>query len=150
MNKRGVSPLVATVLLIAFAVSLGSVIMNWAASPISDSSDNQFSVCSAVSFKVINRGANKAICLQRDENKIIIDLENGNLPIDGIRVSYIGRESNYIDYNKRIESGVLWRLELDYDVVLFGEPKNIKITPLINKNIYCSSQGIQFSFIEDC
>jgi len=28
-NKRGVSPLIATVLLIAFAVALGAVVMNW-------------------------------------------------------------------------------------------------------------------------
>ena len=29
MNKRGISPIVATVLLIAFAVALGAMIMNW-------------------------------------------------------------------------------------------------------------------------
>ncbi|MDP7623305.1 MAG: hypothetical protein QF436_04300, partial [Candidatus Woesearchaeota archaeon] len=28
-NKRGVSPLIATVLLISFAVALGSVVLNW-------------------------------------------------------------------------------------------------------------------------
>ena len=28
-NKKGVSPLIATVLLIAFAIALGTVIMNW-------------------------------------------------------------------------------------------------------------------------
>jgi flagellin-like protein len=28
-NKRGISPLIATVLLIAFAVALGAVVMNW-------------------------------------------------------------------------------------------------------------------------
>jgi len=29
MNKRGLSPIVATVLLIAFAVALGAMIMSW-------------------------------------------------------------------------------------------------------------------------
>ena len=29
VNKRGISPLIATVLLIAFAVALGAVVMNW-------------------------------------------------------------------------------------------------------------------------
>ena len=28
-NKRGVSPLIATVLLISFAVALGAVVLNW-------------------------------------------------------------------------------------------------------------------------
>lgn len=148
--EKGVSPLVATVLLIAFAVSLGSVIMNWAASPITDTSEGQFSACSAVSFKVINRGAEKAICLDRDRERIVIDLENGNSAIDGIRLSYIGKTSNFIDYNEKIQPGVLWRVELDYDVVQYGEPRNVKLTPIVNRNVYCSSQGIHFSFIEDC
>ena len=33
-NRRGVSPLIATVLLIAFAVALGTVIMNWGRSEL--------------------------------------------------------------------------------------------------------------------
>ena len=31
-SKRGLSPLIATVLLIAFAVSMGAMIMNWSTS----------------------------------------------------------------------------------------------------------------------
>ena len=34
MNSRGISPLIATVLLMAFAVALGGMIMNWSAKPI--------------------------------------------------------------------------------------------------------------------
>ncbi|MBS3158744.1 hypothetical protein J4206_05650 [Candidatus Woesearchaeota archaeon] len=30
VGKRGISPLIATVLLVAFAVALGAVVMNWA------------------------------------------------------------------------------------------------------------------------
>lgn len=29
LNKRGISPLIATVLLVAFAVALGAVVMSW-------------------------------------------------------------------------------------------------------------------------
>ncbi|MBU0666162.1 MAG: archaellin/type IV pilin N-terminal domain-containing protein [Nanoarchaeota archaeon] len=29
MNKRGMSPIIATILLIAFAVAIGAMIMNW-------------------------------------------------------------------------------------------------------------------------
>jgi|FLOH01.1.fsa_nt_gi flagellin-like protein len=31
MNKRGISPIIATILLIAFAVAIGAMIMNWTA-----------------------------------------------------------------------------------------------------------------------
>jgi flagellin-like protein len=35
-NKKGVSPLIATVLLIAFAVALGAVVMNWGRAYVED------------------------------------------------------------------------------------------------------------------
>src|SRR3989344_5413410 len=38
-SKKGVSPLIATILLIAFAVALGTVIMNWGLSLGSSSDD---------------------------------------------------------------------------------------------------------------
>lgn len=38
-NKKGVSPLIATVLLIAFAVALGAIVMNWGRSYVEDTQD---------------------------------------------------------------------------------------------------------------
>jgi len=39
MNRKGVSPLIATVLLIAFAVALGAIVMNWGRTYIDDTQD---------------------------------------------------------------------------------------------------------------
>ncbi len=39
MNKKAVSPLIATVLLIAFAVALGAIVMNWGRTYIGDTQD---------------------------------------------------------------------------------------------------------------
>ena len=39
-GKKGVSPLIATVLLIAFAVALGAVVMNWGQSFTKQTIDN--------------------------------------------------------------------------------------------------------------
>src|SRR3989344_9535329 len=50
-NKRGVSPLIATVLLISFAVALGSVVLNWGRNlDIAKPGD----ACSGVSIKIRN------------------------------------------------------------------------------------------------
>ncbi|MFC2136176.1 archaellin/type IV pilin N-terminal domain-containing protein [Bacteroidota bacterium] len=37
MNKRGLSPIIATVLLIAFAVAIGAMIMSWTAGIVKES-----------------------------------------------------------------------------------------------------------------
>lgn len=39
MRKRGVSPLIATVLLIAFAVALGAIVMNWGRTYVEDTQE---------------------------------------------------------------------------------------------------------------
>ena len=52
-SKKGVSPLIATILLIAFAVALGSVVMNWGLNlSLGKSSDK----CSRVEIKIRNIG----------------------------------------------------------------------------------------------
>ena len=153
MNKKAVSPLVATVLLIAFAVSLGAVIMNWTVdNGVEEGDDTTMKPCEPVSISVLNRESEKAICLDRERNKIVIDIENGNAAIDGIRFSYISKASNFIDYSKNIEAGVLSHIELDYDPALYGELHNIKLVPFIEEKdtLYCTTKGQSFSIIEDC
>ena len=51
MDKRGISPLVATVILISFAVALGAVIMNWG-NRVYETSTNTTLKCSELSFAV--------------------------------------------------------------------------------------------------
>jgi flagellin-like protein len=62
LDKKGVSPLIATVLLIAFAVALGAIVMNWGRGYVEDtqdfareSSENQLTCSSDVEmdFEVI-------------------------------------------------------------------------------------------------
>ena len=62
-NKKGVSPLIATVLLIAFAVALGAIVMNWGRGYVEDtqdfarsSSENQLACSSDVEmdFRIID------------------------------------------------------------------------------------------------
>ena len=90
--------------------------------------------------------------MNREQNKIIIDVENGNLAIDGIRFSYISDSSNFIDYTQRIEAGVLSHVELNYDPSVYGELSNIKLVPFVKTTepVYCTTKGQSFSIIEDC
>lgn len=72
MNKRALSPLIATVLLIAFAVALGVMIMTWTSQLPSSSSQ-----CEAVSL--IDSG----ICYNGEELVVKIR-NNGDVNVDGI------------------------------------------------------------------
>ncbi len=76
-SKKGVSPLVATVLLIAFAVALGSIVMSWGRNYVEDAqtfagerSNIQYECATVVDFS-INR-----IIFDSDLNEVKITVEN--------------------------------------------------------------------------
>lgn len=153
MNKRAVSPLVATILLIAFAVSIGAVIMNWTSTSSGVRADSEDGECSRVSVDVISQGSNDLICLDRDKQKIILDISNGRKDIAGLRISYIGHTSDYKDFIKKVEAGVLAKLQIDYDPVIDGEISSVKITPIVGTPgdyLYCTESGETFQTIADC
>lgn len=148
MNKKGVSPLVATILLIAFAVSVGAIVMSWAAG-IAGSENT--GVCGDVVLTVTDTG--RDICLDRQNNFIEIIVENGPVKIDGFRVSYLGGTSNIIDYVFAIEAGAIQRASLDYNVGIYGNPKRLKVIPFIKNGddrIYCTNAGDSFESIPEC
>lgn len=77
-NKKAMSPLIATVLVIAFAVAIGVMIMNW-------SSDIQPSVDATDYCDGLSITANKPICF--DTNSLMLDLKNdGTAKFDGVLV----------------------------------------------------------------
>ena len=153
MNKRAVSPLIATILLIAFAVSIGAVIMNWTSTATGVSSHEIDGECAKVSIKVISKAGNDLICLDRDKEKIFIDLENEGTDLAGLRISYIGHSSDYKDSIIKIEAGVLAKVPVSYDPVVNGELVSVKITPIvgtIGNYVYCTESGETFQTIADC
>ena len=74
-NKRGISPLVATILLIAFAVSIGALIMNWTSSDINNAIKGVS--CSDVNIELLN------VC--QNNESIVISIKNqGEVNINAI------------------------------------------------------------------
>lgn len=152
MNKKGVSPLIATVLLIAFAVSVGAVIMNWTSSATGIESHGEGD-CGITSLNVVEINGQKEICLDRERKKIIITVETGQMQIEGIRISFLGSTNKVIDKNEQIEAGALKTFELSYDPAINGELNKIKLTPFIipnEKKMYCADSGEIFNTIFDC
>ena len=77
--KKGVSPLIATVLLIAFTVAIGSVVMNWGTGYIKEeqsvatSTSNVKLICATdVNLKVMKINNMKDYCYTNDSENITI------------------------------------------------------------------------------
>lgn len=101
--RKGMSPLIATVLLMAFAVALGGMIMNWSIGASSQSGD-----CEHITLRVTQ------LCAKDD--KIFLSLRNDkeSAPLRGIKLDLI-------------ESSIESTLSIKDSSLLPGQPLEISI-----------------------
>jgi flagellin-like protein len=105
MNKRALSPLIATVLLIAFAVALGVMIMTWTSQlPDSGSKCGEIvlsdqGICytgDSISLKIRNTGivavAAVSVEINDDIKRSVIEPKDSQIPVSQV----LGREVDYI------------------------------------------------------
>jgi len=133
--KKGVSPLIATVLLIAFAVALGSVVMNWGLNLNLGKSEDK---CRNVEIKIRNIDGSE-ICFggfgTNGYINFIID-NTGSIEISGLAVWVVGDKGTRlfdID-NLLIKKGSLYDKmdkEVTYDFTKFGNIKQVQFIPKI-------------------
>lgn len=134
-NKRGVSPLIATVLLISFAVALGAVVLNWGRNlDISKPGDK----CAGVSIKLRTLN-NVQVCYsgsgQNGYINFIIDNDK-NSDIDGLTIWIIGEKgTKLLDFNDLpIKKGEILDIhdnKVNYDFNTYGAIKQIQFFPKV-------------------
>jgi len=156
ISKKGVSPLIATILLIAFAVALGSVVMNWGLNlSLGKSSDK----CSNVHIKIRSIdvaevcyggfGANGYI-------NFIID-NVGEADINGLAVWIAGEKgTKLIDLDSiTIKKDSLFERkgkDVAYDLTAYGSIKNVQFIPKIKSDTLepCLKNAIKVEKIGVC
>ncbi|MBW2999992.1 hypothetical protein KY339_04930 [Candidatus Woesearchaeota archaeon] len=169
MFKKAVSPLIATILLIAFAVALGAVVMNWGRGYVEDTadfakqrSDQEMKCTTDVGLDFVEIGGEDQICynatLNGDQLVFEAVLENTKrTDIRALRIRVIGNESKTpLTIEKddfRIVEGASKFLVFNYTNDTYGYPEQIRITPLIlvaGEEIACSNTGVTVEEVEEC
>ena len=134
-SKKGVSPLIATILLIAFAVALGSVVMNWGLNlNLGKSTD----MCRSVEIKIRNIDVAEACFGGVGANgyiNFIID-NTGGTDISGLAIWMVGdKGTKLFDLDHvAIKKGTLFNKkdkEVVYDFTKFGNMKQVQFIPKI-------------------
>ena len=132
-SKKGVSPLIATILLIAFAVALGSVVMNWGLNlNLAKSSD----VCIGIEIKIRNIGNSEACFGGVGANgyiNFIID-NIGSNDVNGLAIWIIGEKGTKLVEldNINIKKDSLYQKEdkeISYDLNTYGNIKQVQFIP---------------------
>jgi flagellin-like protein len=139
--RQGVSPLIATVLLIAFAVALGAVVMNWGRSYVEDTASNaqrtsQTKVdCSmGVSLEIKEIAGDPKICLDETNNELVVFLQNkGSKAMTGIKTTIIGKDEIIeSDTNVTIDKSQVKKFTFTYDASTSGAIDQVIFTPKID------------------
>ena len=133
--KKGVSPLIATILLIAFAVALGSVIMNWGLNLNLGKADDK---CSDVDIR-LRKMDNFEVCFGRAGSSTYINFivdNTGKKNVNGLAIWIIGdKGTKLLDLdNIMLKKDSLYTKndkDVSYDPKMFGEIKQVQFIPKI-------------------
>ncbi len=136
-SKKGLSPLLATILLMAFVVALGSVIMSWSDTGETATEQDQ-TICNAVTVQI------QEACIE--ENQIRLSVRNTGRRIDGLEIILQNQD---IETNIRLPSSSLVRNEVLERTIpaIVSEtiPTSIHINPLLRDTelVTCTSRSEQ-------
>jgi flagellin-like protein len=162
-SKKGISPLIATVLLIAFAVALGAVVMNWGRSytdkitgDTEAQSDTTITCALDVNLKPTYINKIRKICFDSSANQITAILENTGKELTGVKIVAIGATSlvNY-EQNQSIRKGDVVKFTLSYDEATNGTLEQLMFTPKLKidgiaGDTLCPDGALAVENIEDC
>ena len=157
ISKKGVSPLIATVLLIAFAVALGSVVMNWGLNLNLGKSQDR---CKNVEIKIRNIDAAEVCFGGFGANgfiNFIID-NSGSINVDGLAIWIIGDKGTQLSDldNITIKKSALFEKkgnDVKYDFSKFGNIKQVQFIPKVKSQQIteiCSRNSIKAEKIGNC
>jgi len=154
MKKRGVSPLIATVLLIAFTVALGAVVMNWGrtyvedtAASVKEGADKERICSQDVRISLEEFSSIKQICYGGASANGYLFMRlynNGNKDIMSLSVVIYGAgntQTNNSVNGTAFNVSKPMKLNLTYDYDAFGSVKKVKIIPEVKLSGVLKSCG---------
>ena len=143
-SRKAVSPLVATVLLIAFAVALGAVVMNWGKQQV-ETHVEELEACRDVSMRWYLLNEKEQICYT--DSKLVFTVENGvTTNVNDLKLIVVGLSEIYVKDRTRLglKKGDIRTAELDYELAKYGEPQEIRLIPVIDvdeESVVCSANS---------
>ena len=152
LSKKGITPLMITLLLVSFAVAVGVMVMNFGRAQVEDAAECAIDI----GLKFSNVAGKDQICYDQSTSKVSFTLENGvNIKVEGLIINSIGvdnADSSELNDAKIGKAGV-YKNKVSYNSVANGELQQIKIVPkvvLYEEEIVCSEQALVAEDIKNC
>jgi len=146
MNKRAITPLISTILLLSFAVLLGIIVMNWGKTTIAGQQESKSCEQSSLGLIEINEVAE--ICYKSDKLKFTVE-NQGQIKISGFTISVLGETGiHQFELEQNMDIGEIDEVTTSYDSSV-GSIRKIKIVPKISGYI-CPKNGVEIDRVALC
>jgi flagellin-like protein len=159
MDKKGVSPLIATIILIAMSVGMGVAVMSWGEEYIEGKAEfvqgiqETVTSCDTVSMSIVTISGVQQLCIAGTIVKGLID--NGpDANIEEIHARVIGESGISVDesiLSQPLPRGSAAQVTIESGAV--GAVSQIKLTPSIiigGKTVACAKQAVLAENIKPC
>ena len=156
MDKRGISPLLSTVILIFLAIGVGVILMNWGRAQLE--ANAKCAVDTELDFVFLN--GDPQVCFDGSGSNGFVKfiVENGvNIDVSSLSVRIIGSEQVYESVLDKsfIEVGSSLQKVVPYDFDVFGKIRQVRITPRIQvypkePSLICPEQSLIIESISEC
>lgn len=147
-GRKGISPLIATVLLIAFAVSIGTMIMNWGKDAVAVGD------CTETKLEVQMFSEKPVFCYDTLNNRVNVMIKNtGSTDVDRMKMRVILPDFTTEDRDlpdSGIKSGDIKTKNIDY---VHSGKFRVEIIPIITvggKERVCSEKYVYIDDIPGC
>ncbi len=152
MNKKAMSPLIATLILIVVSVGLGAVVMSWGenyietqAKFVQSSGSSEVSSCNGVAFNIVKTSKGFKVCSGVDYIEAVVENPSGN-PIDSFVFNVVGSDAFSGSVMTPLSRGGVEKLRLQTTVKSI---ELIKITPVV-KGTNCAQKTLTIENVPPC
>lgn len=148
-NKKAMSPLFSTIILIGFAIALGGVVMSWGSGEYAPKENGVVMGCEQTSLSLVSYGGNEGVC-SKDNILYFTVLNDGEVELGLVKVSLLGDKEIYSSVvDSQLGVADIARLEMDYPDI--GKIEKVIFTPNIGySERLCPKEGFSIERIGDC
>jgi len=154
--KKGISPLIATLLLISVAVSIGTTIMSFGSAFYEERRllTEVELPCRYMNLELNLVNGVSQVCFNRDSQSIEFTITNrANLNVESLIVWAVGDEISVTDVTNGIAPGYPLKQKISYDSNVYGNLKQMQFIPRIKQEenvVACSNKKLVIEEIRTC
>jgi len=147
-DKKGISPVISSILLIVFAAGLGTVVMSWGRNVEAVRSTAES--CEEASVAIVEVQGQPQACYTPNEIRLTIE-NDGQVPLHGFKVSLLGEGISQVDIEREVAVGEITKILLPLES---GQSvQKIKVVPQVTlkrESQFCPKQDAEIENIGAC